>query len=372
MWISEVQYQDPRTQTYLGSPSLVRAPDGALLATHDYFGPGSPLNPEGEYHLTTVYRSVDEGRTWCHVNHVAGQYWSTLFVHAGAVFLLGTTARFSHVAIRRSDDNGFTWTHPADERTGLLFRGGVQQEPPNYHCAPVPVLHAHGRIWRAFEDDARQDHNRDFLACVISAPEDADLLDAGAWAMSRKLKLDHRALSQYADTATWLEGNMVAAPDGTLWNMLRFNSRVDGLNKAAMVRVDAGASDLTFEPTTGIVAFPGGASKFTVRRDARTGIYWALVNDMQEEPRRYVRNRLSLIHSEDLVRWDKCMTLLEDNLEADPEESAQRTGFQYVDWQFDGEDLLYLVRTAYDGAHNFHDANRITFGRVNAFRGAAG
>jgi hypothetical protein len=50
------------------------------------------------------------------------------------------------------------------------------------------------------------------------------------------------------------------------------------------------------------------------------------------------------------------------------QDSAQLTGFQYVDWQFDGEDLLYLVRTAYDGAHNYHDANRITFHRLSSFR----
>ena len=43
-------------------------------------------------------------------------------------------------------------------------------------------------------------------------------------------------------------------------------------------------------------------------------------------------------------------------------------GFQYVDWQFDGDDLIYLVRTAYDGAHNYHDSNRITFHRLADFR----
>jgi hypothetical protein len=57
-----------------------------------------------------------------------------------------------------------------------------------------------------------------------------------------------------------------------------------------------------------------------------------------------------------------------DNLESDPEKSVRNTGFQYVDWQFDGEDILYLVRTAYDGAHNFHDSNRITFHRLAQFR----
>ena len=368
MWISEVKYQDPRTQTFLGSPSIVRTPDGMLLASHDYFGPRSPHNMENEENLSSVYRSEDEGRTWFRLGHLSGQYWSSLFVHKGATYILGTTAQYGHVAIRGSRDNGFTWTYPTDAAHGLLFRGGVYHDPPNYHCAPVPVLHAHGRVWRSVEDDAAQDHYRDFLAGVISAPEDADLLDGGAWTLTNKLKLDHKALPQYADNATWLEGNMVEAPDGQLWNILRFNSHIDGLNKAAMVRVSADGKTQRFDPRTGIVELPGGASKFTIRRDPRTGIYWNLVNDMEDQPRRVVRNRLSLFSSEDLHTWTKRRTLLEDNLESDPDKSAQNTGFQYVDWQFDGEDILYLVRTAYDGAHNFHDANRITFSRVAEFR----
>ena len=44
MWISELRFQDAATQTYFGSPSIVRLPDGALLASHDYFGPGCPVN----------------------------------------------------------------------------------------------------------------------------------------------------------------------------------------------------------------------------------------------------------------------------------------------------------------------------------------
>jgi len=40
-----------------------------------------------------------------------------------------------------------------------------------------------------------------------------------------------------------------------------------------------------------------------------------------------------------------------------------------VDWEFAGEDLIYVGRTAYDGAHNSHDSNRITFAKLRGFRG---
>ena len=35
---------------------------------------------------------------------------------------------------------------------------------------------------------------------------------------------------------------------------------------------------------------------------------------------------------------------------------------------FDGSDLLYLSRTAFNGAQNFHDNNYLTFDRVSDFR----
>jgi hypothetical protein len=44
------------------------------------------------------------------------------------------------------------------------------------------------------------------------------------------------------------------------------------------------------------------------------------------------------------------------------------TGFQYVDWQFDGDDIIYLVRTAYRGAIRYHDSNWIIYRVLKDFR----
>ena len=50
------------------------------------------------------------------------------------------------------------------------------------------------------------------------------------------------------------------------------------------------------------------------------------------------------------------------------------TAFQYVDFLFEGRDIIALSRTAYDdglgGAHNCHDANYLTFHRLRDFREA--
>jgi len=156
MRLTELRHQPERTRTYLGSPSIVRLPNGVLLATHDYFGQGSPRNRDGEEALTSVYRSEDNGQTWQSITHIINCFWSSLFVHRGSIYILGTSQWFGSIVIRRSADGGHSWSHPADEQSGLLFRGSPGQDSPNYHCAPVPILRHGGRIYRAFEDAVTQ------------------------------------------------------------------------------------------------------------------------------------------------------------------------------------------------------------------------
>jgi hypothetical protein len=235
----------------------------------------------------------------------------------------------------------------------------------------VPVLFSHGRIYRAFEDCDPIEWGKGFRALVISADVDADLLDAGSWRVSNKLpynpETDPPEFGANKGRYGWLEGNMVEAPDGSLWDILRTVAD-PVLNKGAMVRVLDDGARIEFDPLTGFIDLPGGLSKFTIRRDPVGGLYWMLSNDMQHPPVPILRNRLSLFSSNDLRVWTKRATLMVDDCEETLEESVKNTGFQYVDWQFDGEDIIYLVRTAYDGAHNFHDSNRIVFAKVQGFR----
>ncbi len=370
MQFTEIKYQDAATKTYLGSPSLVRLDDGDLLVTHDYFGPGCPRNHENEEHLTSVYRSSDDGKTWTNVTHIAGAFWSNLFQHRGCVYLLGTSQQYGSIVIRRSEDGGNTWTHPADEKSGLLFRGGPYREPPNYHCAPVAILRKDGRIYRAFEDCDPCVWGPGFRSLVISAPEGANLLDAASWTMSNKLRYEPEwTPEEWGEVLKpgWLEGNVVETPEGEIWNILRFNSEPVA-DKAAIVRVEQEGRRVSFDPATGFIDFPGGMTKFTIRRDAHSGVYLTLSNNNTDPAYAQQRNVLSLHTSEDLVNWRHLETLLEDDSGLSHEESIRLTGFQYVDWQFDDDGIIYVVRTAYEGAHNFHDANRITFHTIKDFR----
>jgi hypothetical protein len=335
---------------YVGSPSLAVLPDGTYVASHDLFGfgPTRPAKGMREGNDSRVFRSADRGKTWTKIADVPDQYWSTLFVHRGALYLLGTDKGFGNVTVRRSTDGGRTWTTPAGPDTGLLLTGG------DYHCAPVPVVEHAGRLWRAFEVNPKDAKRRDFRAFVMSAPVDADLLRAGSWTRTNELAYDVQQTG-----GNWLEGNAVVAPDGQIVDLLRIGK--NGIEKAALLHVSADGHQIAWDPAQDVVDLPGGGVKFTVRFDPTSGRYWSLVNK-QKNPDA-VRNDLSLISSADLRSWRVEATLLH---EPDP-----GTAFQYPDFLIDGDDLLVLSRTAWGAPHNFHDANYLTFHRVRNFRSPA-
>lgn len=351
-----VAHSPSRTAAYIGSPALVRLPHGELLASHDLFGPGSTLTE------TFVLASGDEGATWTQRAHLHGQWWSSLLHHRGALYLLGTSTEYGHVVIRRSEDDGRSWTTPDSASTGLLLAG-------EYHTAPMPFVEHDGRLWRAFEDASfGEKWGERFGAFMMSAPMDADLLDAASWTSSNVLERQEQWLP--AGCKAWLEGNAVLSPDGKIVDVLRVQSDDGDCTKGAIVHVSEDGTRASFDPETDFFGMPGGITKFTIRHDATSGDYFALVNfvgDPQERTRGLgARNTLQLARSTDLRSWQVSAPIL-----SHPDDVEH--GYQYVDWILEGDDILYLSRTATaepDGtaAHNFHDANYLTFHRLPAFR----
>jgi len=357
---------------YVACPSIAILPDGSLVASHSWFGPGT-TNDTSE-----VFRSADHGQTWEHAATVPGQWWSTLFVHRGDLYLLGVDREYGRIVIRRSRDGGRTWTTPTDGRSGRLT------EKPGYHGAPVPVTLHGGRLWRAFElsggpaeDFPEADREQSASAgyntgrwgdlyikprfqwgvLVASVPEDADLLDAKAWSLGEPF-------FHPEPPCQWIEGNVVAAPDGDLVSLLRTNPPGDlgqparTSTAAAIVTVGADGS-LAHDPARDIVGFPGGGGKFTIRRDPQTGRYWSLSN-VQADPAAY-RSIVALVSSNDLRTWQIESIVLRGD-------DASRQAWQYLDWQFDGDDLVAVSRTADEAAQAPHDANLFTFHRITDFR----
>jgi len=352
-----IDHSPARTGQYIGSPSIAILPDGSYVASHDLFGPGSTLD------RTRIFGTRDKGASWSRLAEIEGQWWSTLFVHRGALYIIGTSRENGYAVIRRSTDGGSTWTTPKDRNSGLLLDNG------KYHCAPVPVVEHSGRLWRAMEDAmGPEGWGRHFNSFVMSVPVDADLLHADSWIFCNRLGRNEQWLG--GKFGGWLEGNAVVTHTGRIVNMLRVD--YPGYEeKAAIIEISEDGKHAVFNPQTGFIDFPGGSKKFTIRRDPKGGSYWALSNYVPPDQRTgepgRTRNTLALIRSTDLRHWEVRSILLRHP-------DAANHGFQYADWLFDGEDLIAVVRTAYDdeegGAHNQHDANFMTFHRFPNFRRA--
>lgn len=355
-----IRYTPASSKIYVGSPGITVLPDGAYLASCDEFGKGST---EHEYARSHVFRSEDRGETWSEVAVLDGLFWSSLFTHRGDAYLLGTTKHHGLVNIRRSADGGRTWTEPTHTGNGLITPEG------QYHTAPVPVVYHNGRIWRAVEDASNGTKwGYRYSAMMMSAPEDADLLNASSWTFSNKLSRNANWLD--ADFKAFLEGNAVITPEGNIVNILRVQRESGTGATAAVCRVSADGRNIALDR---FITLPGAAKKFSIRFDEKSQHYWALASVVAPNVKTGsggrkaggTRNTLALIRSADLENWDIRSILLYHK-------DVKNHGFQYPDWHFDGDDIIAAVRTAHDddqgGAHNNHDANYLTFHRFETFR----
>lgn len=358
-----VCYQPASTQKYIGSPSLAILPNGDYVASHDFFGPQSS---EWQQAVTTIYRSGNKGKSWKKISTVNGAFWSSLFVHKGDLYLLGPDRHHGTVLIRKSTNGGKTWTQPTNKQNGVILTG-------EFHGAPMPVVEHNGRLWRPMETAHGPElvWGKRYGAMVMSAPVDADLMDAKSWQTSSVLLYDSTYLT--GNFTGWLEGNFVVGKDGQQWNILRVDDKTTHDEKAAMVNISNDGKKLSFDPKTGFIPFDGGSKKFVIKYDPESDYYYTLVNPIPEKfreqhPKRNpssFRNVLTLRKSKDLIHWEDVQVILEH-------EDVLKHGFQYVDWLFDGNDMIVLCRTAYndgkDDAKNNHDANFLTFHRIEDFR----
>jgi len=352
-----IAHSSAATGKYIGSPGLAILPDGSYVASHDHFGPATTEHSIGE---TWIYRSIDQGSSWTPITKLAGAFWSNLFVHNGLLYLLGTSRHYGYAVIRRSADGGFTWTEPTDHTSGLL------STTPEYHCAPMPVFEHQGYLYRAFEHRSPgEGWGTNFTSGVFRANAKADLLDARTWEMSTFLRSDGNWND--GDMRAWLEGNVTIDPDGNIVNILR--TQTNGTQeRAAITKLHPKSMQCTFSPQSGFVAFPGGAKKFCVRRNPRTGVYYTITSAVfpgdKPTDAGSMRNCTVLMRSRDLQAWEIIRVL-----HYHPD--VEHCGWQYIEWHFDGSDIIYASRTAfYDGflpAKRAHDANFLTFHRIEDF-----
>lgn len=339
---------------YVGSPSIVIMPDGTYIASHDYFGK--------QISDTFIYMSQDKGNTWTLISTIQSLNWATLFNIENELYLIGIrpagTMGYGDFVVHKSLDQGFTWTIPIDSTTGLIKRGF-------YHCAPVPVVCHNNRYWRALENMGQKWGWGPFSALMTSIPCGLDLLDSSNWTFSNELKYDS---SWKSNSTAWLEGNAILSPNGEIKDVLRVAYIPDDV--AAVVSVSSDGKKLSFNPEVDYVHFPGGGKKFTIRYDEKSHKYLSITNyvlskDRSKTNNGAIRNTLVLISSDNLIDWSINDTILTC-------ENPSLFGFQYVDWVFDNEDIVFVSRTAWRDSTGLpprqHDANYLTFHRMVDFR----
>ena len=334
---------------YLCSPSLVRHPEGHLLASMDVFAGEHPQN------LTLIFRSDDNGKTWHYLCELMPCFWGKLFVHKNELYMLAVSTEYGDLLIGKSIDGGKTFSAPISLLRGANGKKGYA----GIHKNPQNVVLYNGRLYNTLEWGSWLDKGYFHGAMVMSCDENADLLDPKSWHFTPPVVYDSNWNGAAPDGQKGnIEGTLAVAPDGKLYNIMRYQTQVEKKILAFAVEDDPDAP-LTYSHA---INFDGNLSKFMIKKDETSGKYLSIISRRLDEPKT-VRNLLSLVSSSDLLHWETVCDLI-DRRHDDP----QMVGFQYVDFEIEGEDIIYLCRTSMNGAKNYHDANYSTFHRISNFR----
>lgn len=336
---------------YLCSPSLVRHPDGYLLASQDLYGPGYPQN------LTIIFRSDDNGETWHWVSELMPCFWGKMFIHKGELYMLSCSTEYGDLLISKSSDGGKTFSAPV-----CLLRGSNGKAGNNgVHKNPQNLVEFNGRLYNTLEWGTW--HNKEYChaAMVMSCDVNDDLLIPENWSFSQPRKFDPNfapEVSYLPNCTMTIEGTLVVDPENRLLNVMRFG----GDRCVIAYEVDTDNLDAPLKYSH-LIPFPANHSKFMIKKDDVTGRYYSICSRLLENVPNHTRNLLSLMSSEDMKNWSVVCDLI-DYRHTDP----NQIGFQYVDFTIEGDDIIFLCRTAMNNAHNFHDANYQTFHRIENFR----
>jgi len=334
---------------YLCSPSLVRHPDGYLLASMDLYAADHPQN------LTLIFRSDDNGETWHYVSELMPCFWGKLFIHKGELYMLACSTEYGDLLIGKSLDGGKTFSAPVT----LLRGSNGKNRNDGIHKNPQNIVYHNGRLYETLEWGTWKGKESHHSAMVMSCDENADILNPENWSFTEPKKFsptDAPELADMPECTMTIEGTLVVSPENKLLNIMRFSK--PGCAIVYEVNTQNHESPLRY---CYCMDFNANFSKFMIKYDSQSGRYITIADYIYNE--NCIRNYLVLMESSDLNKWNIVCDLL-DFCDAD----KNKIGFQYVDFEIENDDIIYLCRTAINNAHNFHDANYSTFHRIKNFR----
>lgn len=351
----------------------------SLLAVHGVAKVG------GSASHGAIYRSTDDGKTWTQQHKLPTYHCGSFFQIDDTVYLLYADFRHDNkTKIRKSQNDGVDWSEPVVIYPKALWDGNGAYARHN------------GFLYKALDEKQPEDQDVSrSLPRVLKIKLQDDPMNPDNWIFSSYPNFAFPPPKPVRDPWTDKrdvrrnngEGNCVVGPDGKVWIIYRHFERTRGIFSATVFFDDEtntqhfrNVYDPDPEPAKAncYSQFPGACSGFHIAYDEQSGKYIALSNPVTgatQHPNgrplgiyRCMRNVLVMMESEDLIHWRIAKHLMKDGLEKTWEQSVKRTGFQQVNFEIQDDDLIWISRTAYDGAKNLHDANRITFHRLPDFR----
>jgi Ricin-type beta-trefoil lectin domain len=320
----QLRFDNPLPIAPLAEGVVIAPARGYILPNGDYIA-SARGGPIGSGVFVRLWMSKDKGRSWSqlNMNNTALQH-PVPFYHGndGNLYLVGDID--GDGGIQRSTDGGKTWSGVA--ALGFAFRS-----------APSHVVTAKGRYWVQTEYSPGG-------ASVISAPVNADLMNPQSW--TRALTSGLERMGNEADVvATRNGGYPVVMPKG-------------GHSKRVLSE-----REVTTDASRDVIDLPGNDSKYSVIYDAVSDRYWALTSYSNVPGSQ--RTGITLFSSQDLKTWKLEREVLKGL-------SNGFHGFNYPYMQIEGDDIVFVSRTAWEDAaglaQRWHDANMLTFHRVRNFR----
>lgn len=385
------------------SPSLLKLPNGRLLAGCDIGGEGVPESPASFKRRPTRERrnigkllvSDDGGKTW-QEKHEMPLMFPRPFLAGNTIYVMGAAR---DLGILKSEDNGETWSDVVWFSEGELW-----------HQAPTSIIYKGDFVYLVWE---KMVNEKKFWPIGAIAPilmranVHDDLLKKENWTYASELVYEQEFKEEDFDNygvgfyprvkggyhagspLGWLETNVVQLhkeddwltdPSGKTFHLFARTWSGGPAWMGALLKVvenDDGTMTTMFETTPSgkrlvFIPIPGGGwSKFHIRYDEPTKTYWLLTNDFpnsmvnlnqkgDDERNGYGRNRLVLYYSYNCFDW------LFAGVVATGQTPQQSRSYAYM--EPDGEDLLIASRSGDERVFNGHETNVITFHRVKNFR----
>jgi hypothetical protein len=405
-----VVFESPAPEgVFCYSPGLERLPSGRLVATCDLGGPGvkacwAELGGDPKQvrrSLGKVFTSDDHGRSWTLRTNFPFLH-ARPFLAGKSLYVLGHAG---DLMVIRSDDNGNTWSAPAQLTEGQ-----------HWHQSACNVHRAGGCVYLVMERQVKPIKTwavAGLAPVLMRGRETADLTRRENWTFASELvfndAVDYRQLDMFGvpffamdpmrstypapkrnmAPIGWLETNVVqfvdpdhvwTDPRGKTFHLwMRAHTGGTGLAAIAKVVEQADGSMQTMLETVPsgkkcvYVPCPGGQMRFHMLYDAPTKTYWLLGSQATDSmtradrlpPTRFnlpnnERHRLVLHFSKNCIDW--CFAGLVAT--GDTPQQARH----YASMIIDGQDLHILSRSGDQRAKSAHDGNLITFHTIPDFR----